>query len=213
METLQAGASGDPDAGPEFLQRIGIEVDHLTALVQQLLNLSRLETGRVQFDVAPLDLSRVLPEALNRLRPQAQRQRIALSLSLPSGLPPTWADLAALHEILLNLVDNAIKFTPPGGTIAVTARQDAGMLEIAVADSGKGISPEDLPHVFERFYKADRSRSSPGAGLGLSLTRHIVLGHGGRIWVESQPGRGATFRFTLPQAPPAAPESTRPQPS
>lgn len=211
VETLQGGASRDPQAGPEFLQRIGVEVDHLTALVQQLLNLSRLETGRVQFDFAPLDLSLVLAEALNRLQPQAQRQRVALSLNVPSGLPPAWADPAALHEILLNLVDNAIKFTPPGGNISVAARQDAGMLEIAVADSGKGIAPQDLPHIFERFYKADRSRSSPGAGLGLSLTRHIILGHGGRVWVESQPGYGATFRFTLQHAPPAAPERKRPQ--
>ena len=213
VETLQGGASQDPVAGPDFLQRIGVEVDHLVALVQRLLNLSRLETGRVQFDFAALDLSLVLAEAVNRLRPQAERLSITLTLDIPPGLPPSWADRAALHEIVLNLLSNAIKFTSPGGTISVSARQDAGMLEIAVSDSGKGIAPEDLPHIFERFYKADRSRSSPGAGLGLSLARHIVLGHGGRAWAESPPGHGATFRFTLPQAPASAPATKTPQPS
>ncbi len=198
-EALEGGALDEPTAARDFLNRIIIEVDHMTNLVQRLLDLSRLETGKAQFDIKSLDAKAVVAEAVERVRPRVESQGLALIVELPEGLPRVRADRAALHEVLLNLLDNAINFTR-AGHIRVSARAADGAVEVAVEDTGSGILPEDLPHVFERFYKADRSRSSPGAGLGLALAKHAVQAQGGRIWAESAPGRGSAFRFTLPAA-------------
>ncbi|MBI3743106.1 MAG: HAMP domain-containing histidine kinase [Chloroflexi bacterium] len=118
---------------------------------------------------------------------------------MPETLPLVTADKQAIAGVILNLVENAIKFTERG-SVTLSARPADGLVEVAVRDTGPGIDPKDLPHVFERFYKADRSRSSPGAGLGLALAKHAVQSHGGRIWVESEPSKGSTFKFTLPVA-------------
>ena len=200
VETLEGGALQDAVASKDFLSRINVEVDHLTAIVQELLDLSRIETGRAQFDIAPQETAPLLAEAVHRVKTQADKSRVTLTVDAPAGLPRVMADSAAIHRVLINLLDNALRYAPSGGTIAVSARKADGMVEVCVEDSGEGISSEDLPHVFERFYKADRSRSSKGSGLGLALCKHIVLAHGGIIWAESVLGKGSAFRFTLPAA-------------
>ena len=200
VEVLQGSPLEDRKVAEEFLDRIHAEVDHLTQLVQRLLDLSRLETGKVQFTMKALDVRQVIEEVADRLRPQVVRRQLSLLVEVPDELPQALADRAAVQEVLLNLLDNAIKFTDPQGTIRLSAQQAGPTLQVTVEDSGEGIDPAQLPHIFERFYKADRSRSSEGAGLGLALAKHIVQAHGGRIWAESVLGRSSAFHFTLPLA-------------
>jgi two-component system phosphate regulon sensor histidine kinase PhoR len=123
-----------------------------------------------------------------------------MKLDIASGLPLVSADEARVEQVLVNLIHNAIKFTPPGGRIDVTAKVGGDMLVVSVSDTGVGISADDLPRVFERFYKADRARGGGGTGLGLAIAKHVVEAHGGQIWVESVEGRGATFSFSIPLA-------------
>jgi two-component system phosphate regulon sensor histidine kinase PhoR len=202
VETLQGGALDDEEVSRDFLERINIEVDHLTQVVQQLLDLSRLETGKAQLHLESINIREVLEEATRRVEPQAKLNRVSLAVEASADLPRALADRANVQETVMDLVDNALKFTQPEGRIDVSARETEEGLEVIVADTGTGILPEDLPHIFERFYKADRSRSSGGTGLGLALAKHMVQAQGGRIWAESTPGQGSRFHFTLPKAPP-----------
>lgn len=198
VETLEEGALEDPPAAREFLARMRVEVDGLTRLVQELLDLARLESGRETLAIAPVPVVSLAEGAARRLAAQAERAGLRLVLAVPPDLPPVLADRERIERVLINLLHNAIKFTPPGGQVTISACRAGEWVVVAVADTGVGIAPEDLPRIFERFYKADRSRATSGAGLGLAIARQIVLAHGGRIWAESEPGRGSIFRFTLP---------------
>lgn len=200
VEALQAGAVEEKALAADFLQRINAEVDQLTEMVGRLLELSRVETGKTTFAMEPLDLKSLGEEVVDRLLPQASRRQLTVTVDLPQELPHVLADRTSLTEVLTNLLGNALKFTPPGGRVLLAARSADGMVEVRVQDTGAGIAPEHLPHVFERFYKADRSRSSEGVGLGLALVKHLVLAHKGQVWAESQLGKGSTFFFTLPSA-------------
>lgn len=197
-ETLQEGALEDPPAARRFLSQMETEIDNLTQMVRELLELSRIESGRV-----PLEKSRIAPEviaagAVERMKMQADRSGLAMALEIPGDLPEVYADRGRMEQVLVNLLHNAIKFTPPGGQITVSLRRESGWVIFQVKDSGVGISPEALPRIFERFYKADRARSGGGTGLGLSIARHLVEAHGGRIWAESAPSEGSTFFISLP---------------
>jgi two-component system phosphate regulon sensor histidine kinase PhoR len=197
-ETLRDGALEDPQAAPRFLERIETEVDALTQMAQELLDLSRIESGQValQFDrVVP---SRLLETSAERMRAQAERAGLTLTVVETAGLPEVRADRGRLEQVLVNLIHNAVKFTLPGGSVTLSAAADAGAVRFAVHDTGVGIAEEDLERIFERFFKSDRARSGGGTGLGLSISRHIVEAHGGRIWAESQEGRGSDFFFTIP---------------
>ena len=200
VEALQAGAIEDRPLAEDFLRRMNIEADALTDMVQRLLELSRVETGQAHFNMVPLKLRAAVAEVAARLQSQFDRHQLAFQTAIPDGVPPVLADAGAVSEVLINLLGNAIKFTPPGGKVSVNAYARADAVEVVVQDTGDGIAPYDLPHVFERFYKADRARSSEGVGLGLALVKHIVLAHNGRVWAESMVGRGSTFHFTLPKA-------------
>jgi two-component system phosphate regulon sensor histidine kinase PhoR len=200
VDTLRDGALTDPPAAQRFLDRIEVEVDALTQMVQELLELSRIESGQVPFRLEPTDvLDAVLP-AVERLRPQAERAGLEITVQLPDNLPKVLADGERIQRVVTNLVHNAIKFTPSGGSVHLSAEVKGQDVEIAVRDTGVGIASDSLPRIFERFYKADRARSGGGTGLGLSIAKHIVQGHGGRIWAQSVEGRGSTFYFTLPAA-------------
>ncbi|MGC8878482.1 MAG: ATP-binding protein [Anaerolineae bacterium] len=197
VETLRDGALDDPAATWRFLDRIEAEVDTMTQIVEELLELTRTESGRAPLRLVPTALTDIVLPPIERLRPQAERADLELTVQLPDDLPPVLADVERARQVVSNLVHNAIKFTPSGGKITVWAQlRDAEVL-LAVQDTGVGISAEDLPRIFERFYKADRARSSGGTGLGLAIARHIVQAHGGRIWAESTEGSGSTFFFTL----------------
>lgn len=198
VETLAAGAIDQPETAQDFLQRISKEVDRLTGLVSELLELSRIESRAADLNRTPLDYAALLAEAVERMQPQAERRGVTLSLNVPSELPTIVGDAERLQRALTNLIHNAIKFTPAGGSVRVSAEAKDGVIATQVTDTGIGIAQEDLGRVFERFYKADRSRSGEGAGLGLAIAKHIVQAHGGEISVQSQVGLGSTFTFTLP---------------
>jgi two-component system phosphate regulon sensor histidine kinase PhoR len=197
-DTLRDGALEDPPMAQRFLDRMDTEVDALTQMVQELLELSRIESGQVPFRMAPVAVADVVLPPVERLRPQAERFVLQLAVDLPSDLPPVLADEERIRQVVTNLVHNAIKFTPSGGEVTISAAAGEGEVIVSVRDTGVGIPADDLPRIFERFYKADQARSSGGTGLGLAIAKHIVQGHGGRIWAESIEGRGSTFHFALP---------------
>jgi two-component system phosphate regulon sensor histidine kinase PhoR len=198
-ETLRDGALEDPDAARRFLGRIETEVDALTQMAQELLELTRIESGQVPPDLKAVVPSKLLDSAADRMRAQTERAGLILRVEIPIEIPEVHADEPRLEQVLVNLIHNAVKFTPPGGEVVLSAQNEAGFVRFSVKDTGAGIPADDLERIFERFYKADRARSSGGTGLGLSIARHIVEAHGGRIWVESVEGRGSTFHFTVPE--------------
>jgi two-component system, OmpR family, phosphate regulon sensor histidine kinase PhoR len=194
-ETLQDGALSDPEAGPRFLSRIHTEVDALTQMTQELLDLSRIESGQVDLVFTPLPPKDLLYSASDRMKMQAERAGIKLSVTCENGLPMLNADKSRLEQVLVNIIHNAVKFTKPGGEIALGAESAISGVRFAVRDSGVGIPADSLSRIFERFYRVDSSRTGSGTGLGLSISKHIVEAHGGRIWAESEVGRGSTLLF------------------
>lgn len=197
-ETLQSGALADPDAGPRFLSRISTEVDALTQMAQELLDLSRIESGQVELILAPLAPKSLVNSAADRMRMQAERAGLKLSVKCEDTLQNIRADKSRLEQVLVNLIHNAVKFTKPGGEISLEAESAMGGVRFAVRDSGVGIPDESLSRIFERFYRVDKSRTGSGTGLGLSISKHIIEAHGGRIWAESEEGRGSVFYFEIP---------------
>jgi two-component system, OmpR family, phosphate regulon sensor histidine kinase PhoR len=198
IETLQSGALEDMELAADFLDRADEEVDRLVRMVEELLELSRIESGDAPMASEQVDVLATLDHAVGRLRPQAEKQKLNLELELPADLPEVSGDTEQLERVVVNLLRNALKFTPEGGTIRVSADQSDGRIMVKVHDTGEGILPEDLPRIFERFYKADRARGGGGTGLGLAVAKHTVEAHGGVITAESEPGKGSTFTFTLP---------------
>ncbi len=200
-ETLAEGIVTNPDVAADFLGRIETEVDRMTQMVNELSELSRIETGKWKLNLAETNANTLIDDCVSRIKPQADRKQIVLHVDVDPAMPPVLAERDRIAQVLLNLLHNAIKFTPEGGTVTVSAVSEDKSVVFRVTDTGIGISPEDLPHVFERFYKADKARSTQGSGLGLAIAKHIVQAHGGEIWVESEPDQGSTFRFTVPTYP------------
>ena len=199
VETLEAGAIDDHEVRNQFLASIRGEVDRLAQLVNELLDLARLDANQVDLHLEVVSPRELITRGAHRLLPQTERAMVALVVDAPEDLAPIQLDPARIEQVLLNLIHNAIKFTGPGGVITVLGRDVDGHLRIAVADTGTGVLPEELPRLFERFYKTDKSRRSEGTGLGLAITKRIVLAHGGTIWAESEPGQGSTFTVDLPR--------------
>ena len=197
-ETLRDGALEDPKAAPRFLGRIETEVDALTQMAAELLELTRIESGQVPLELAKVSPVSLLNSAADRMRAQAERAGLALRSEVPADLPQVRADAARLEQVLVNLIHNAVKFTRPGGEVVLSAQTDGEFVRFIVRDTGVGIPADDLERIFERFYKSDRARSGGGTGLGLSISRHLVEAHGGKIWAESTEGQGSTFSFTIP---------------
>jgi two-component system phosphate regulon sensor histidine kinase PhoR len=198
VETLRTGALEDPPAARRFLYHMETEVDALTQMVSELLELSRIESSQVPLIFKPVKPRKLLNKARERLSVQAERNQLVVEVDCPKNLPRVLADKPRLGQALVNLLHNAIKFTPQGGEIILKARQQGDMILFSVQDTGEGISADDLTRVFERFYKTDPARSGGGTGLGLAIARHLVEAHQGEIWVESQEGKGSTFFFTIP---------------
>lgn len=189
-------------ATPETYEQVRHEALRLGRLVDDLQELSRVESRSFQLDLRPMALSLPLATAAKRLARVFEEKQITLTLSLPADLPPVLADEDRLTQVLTNLLGNALAYTPAGGTVTVSAQRRGGEVQVAVKDSGVGIPPEHLPHIFDRFYRVDKSRSrgaGGGSGIGLTIARHLVESHGGRIQVESAgENKGSTFTFTLP---------------
>ncbi len=191
-------------ANLETYQQIHSEAQRLSRLVDDLQELSRVEARAYPLEIRPQDLQIALGSVMKRLSSLIESNRVALRLDLPNGLPQVLADEGRLVQILTNLVGNAVQYTPEGGKVDVTAAPVGNDLEISIKDNGIGIPADHLPHIFERFYRVDKSRSrraGGGSGIGLTIARHLIEAQGGRIWVESEGlGRGSTFKFTLPVA-------------
>jgi len=197
---------------PETLQVMLAQSDRLGRLVDQLLDLSRLESGDVPLQREQVALEPLVGEVLSEIEVTRADRGVALDRRLAEDLPPVFADRERIHQVLFNLLDNAIRFTPEGGTVTVWAERHDGAVDVHVADTGPGIAPEHLPRLFERFYRVDpaRSKKEGGTGIGLAIARSVVEAHGGRIWAESSPGSGSVFTFELPVAPATA--TTRREP-
>jgi signal transduction histidine kinase len=184
----------------DYLKDIHSSGKHLLSLINDILDLSKVEAGRMELDLATFDLPSAISNAMTLIRERAQRHGIALAQETDPALCEVTADERKFKQILLNLLTNAVKFTPDGGRIDVRARRDGDNAVVAVHDTGIGIAPDDQEAVFEEFRQVGRNYTTKqeGTGLGLALTRKFVELHGGRIWLESEPGKGSTFTFTIP---------------
>ena len=200
VETLLDGASGNPEVAGRFLKIIERNTQRLDLLIQDLLTISALEAGRMKLSLHPVALRPLVEKVFLDLKPQADKKSVTLVNEIPE-LAAT-ADANRLEQVLANLVDNAIKYGRAQGHVTVGGKKrDDRKIEIFAQDDGPGIPAESLERIFERFYRVDkaRSREQGGTGLGLSIVKHIVQAHGGEVWVKSEPGKGATFFFTLPE--------------
>ncbi len=199
VETLLNGAKDDPAVSTRFLQTIERNAGRLQLLIEDLLTISELESGRVLLNLQAVSLRNVVGKVCDDFKARAAARAVTLVNELPEL--SVRADAARIEQVLCNLVDNAIKYGKTGGTVVISARSlSENMLEISVRDDGPGLPPDAVERIFERFYRVDkaRSRDQGGTGLGLSIVKHIVQSHGGRAWAKSEPGRGAAFFFTLP---------------
>lgn len=190
-------------ASPDTYQQIYHEADRLQRLVNDLQELSRVEAGAFKLDCRLLVIAELIQQITAHLRPQFEEKSVTLSLNLPANLPPVLADRDRLSQVLLNLVGNALQYTPPGETVSISTGIENQELLVTISDTGIGIPAEHLPHLFNRFYRVDKSRSRAGggSGIGLTIAKHLVEAHGGRIWVSSKgEGQGSTFSFSLPLA-------------
>ncbi len=202
--SMEGLVDGVLPATPETYQQIYAEADRLNRLVDDLQELSRVEAGAYQLDIKPVQVPAVLQTVTKRLAPQFDSKRISLDLELAPDLAPVLADEDRAVQILTNLLGNALQYTPEGGRVSVSATRSNGEIHVSVRDTGIGIPTEHLPYLFDRFYRADRSRSrrpGGGSGIGLTIARALVEAQGGRIWAESAgAGEGSKFTFTLPVA-------------
>lgn len=192
-----------PDERHETAQLIGREVQRLRRLVSDMQHMTSLEAGRVRLELAPLDLYDLVAETLTVITSECEQAQIELRNAIDPATPLALADSDRITQVLLNLLDNARRHTPPGGRLTIGAHVENRILVVWVNDTGVGIHPQDLPYIFERFYRADRSRNaaSGGSGLGLAIIKAIITAHGGAVWAQSTHGQGTTVFFTLPLAP------------
>jgi two-component system phosphate regulon sensor histidine kinase PhoR len=206
VEALIDGAKDDPDKCAQFLGIIQKHSEGLNAILSDLLQLSTIESGVYPWKQAAIVIPEVIERAARLLRSTAERKRQTLVVGSCDGLPAIYGDPDRLTEALINLLDNAVKYTPDGGRVSIDARSTGHGVEISVTDTGIGIPPRELQRIFERFYRVDRARSRElgGTGLGLSIVKHIVEAHGGTVSVESAIGKGSRFTISLPMRPAAA---------
>lgn len=202
-EQLLDGALDDPAVNRRFVEKIGRNAARLDVLARDLLAISRIESGELQMTIAPFDVGALAREVVEAMEPVASANAIALGLRLAPNLPPARGDREQLRQVLVNLVDNAVKYNDPGGRVELSATPTTGgRVRVAVVDDGIGIPAAEIPRLTERFYRVDRSRSRAqgGTGLGLAIVKHVLEAHGRRLEVESRVGHGSSFAFELDAA-------------
>jgi len=201
VEALLDGLVEDPDTQSKYLKVIHDETLRLKRLIHDLLDLSSMESGKTKWQVMPVNIKEITLRVLEKLMPQVKEKSLEIKTEMPEELPPALGNIDRIEQVLINLVHNAIQFTPKGGRIEISGSACGDEIRVNVADTGEGIPEEDLPYIWDRFHKVDKSRARGygGTGLGLAIVKHIVDAHGGRIEVESEPGKGSTFTFYLPQ--------------
>jgi signal transduction histidine kinase len=182
------------------VRQILAETESLGSLISDLFELSQIDVGNLRLQRESCDLRDLLSDTVNAMQLTAEQRGVELRGTFSSPSHMVYADSAKIQRVLTNLVQNALQHSGPGGTVTIRAEEIGSAVQVAVSDRGNGISPEDLPHIFERFYRADQSRTDGGAGLGLTIARGIVEAHGGEIWATSEAGSGTTIRFTIPHA-------------
>jgi two-component system phosphate regulon sensor histidine kinase PhoR len=206
IEALLDGVKDDPKQCLEFLQILQKHANRLNNLIADLLILSQIESGRYHWKQEQVKVADLVERAISILKPIAENKRQTISVLIPSNLELLVGDPEKLIQVLINVLDNAIKYTPENGKISLEVKQAGDTIEIAVSDSGIGIPKKDLSRIFERFYRVDqaRSRELGGTGLGLSIVKHIIEAHGGKVSVESELRKGSRFVLTLPVRPSAS---------
>jgi signal transduction histidine kinase len=198
-DLLDSGMAGDlTDKQREYVDDIRSSGHHLLSLINDVLDIAKVEAGKYELDISRFPLSEAISESVRIMRDRAVEAAIDIRVSLDAGLGEVEADERKVRQIVLNLLSNAVKFTPSGGCVTVGASATERGFQVSVRDTGIGIAAEDHERIFDEFQRTDRTRSEEGTGLGLALARRFVELHGGRIWVESALGRGSTFCFTLP---------------
>lgn len=200
VETLESGAVNDSRVALDFLARMRGDVDRINGLIDGLLELSRMESGQFTIEAEPTSMEPIIQGVRNKFSGAAAEQEVDVTVSVRGNLPLVMADGEKLTQVFVNLVENSLKFTPRGGTVSILAQPAGEFVQIELKDTGVGVAPQHLPHLFERFYKVDRSRRDSGTGLGLAIVKQLVESHGGGIWVESREGEGCLFTFTIPVA-------------
>ncbi len=200
VETLQRGAMEDKQVAGDFMERIDRDIVRMNDIVSELLELSLLESGQMKLDISSIEVIPFLEEINQEYQVKAEAKKIRLRVEEDTHQPRVLGDRGKVRQILANLLDNALKATAESGEIGLSAEAQNSSTRINVRDTGSGIAQEHLPHIFERFYKVDRSRRDGGTGLGLSIVKHLVQAQNGEVWVESREGEGSTFSFTLPTA-------------
>jgi signal transduction histidine kinase len=212
VDNMLDGLTGELNSRQlRYLTRLQANTDRLARLINDLLDLSRIEAGRLELRPTTVQLASLVHDVVASLRPVAAAR--GLQLEAPTTAASVWADADKVTQVLMNLLGNALKFTPADGQVTVTVTHDeVAWVQIAVADTGPGIAAEDAAHIFDQFYQTAHTdlATRHGTGLGLTIAKTLVEMHGGRLWVESTVGHGSTFRFTLPVAPPVTPAAAPP---
>jgi two-component system phosphate regulon sensor histidine kinase PhoR len=199
VETLQLGALDDQEAAQRFLHRIQVETQAMAHMVEELLELSRLETGALTLDLSAVDLELLIRDVLTRLTPTAEENEVGLVADIRHELPEVRADRKRVEQVLMNLVHNGVKFTPAGGRVTVRASRQGLAVSVEVVDTGIGMDDDQAARIFERFYKVDKGRNrGGGSGLGLAISKHLLELHRSSLQVVSEAGRGSKFSFSLP---------------
>lgn len=214
LEALSDGVVNDPETVERYLRQSQHEIARMSTLIDDLFVLAQLDAGHIELDYQLVSLADLISDMLESFTLRAQQKGVALSGSVDPQVDPVWVAPDKISRVLHNLLENAIRHTPDGGQVRCHAEEKNGVAWVTVEDTGEGISPEDMPHVFDRFFRSEMSRSregfaSGGAGLGLAIAKSLVEAHGGEIWAESQPGAGTQVQFTLPKIPLGKPEESR----
>ncbi len=203
VEAINDGVVADAETVGRYMRTIQGEAKYLGSLIDDLFELSRLEAGALTLHVEPDSLHDLISDAIEALNAQATAKGLRLRGRVDPGLPPVLMDAARMERVLYNLIQNAIRHTPSDGTVTLGAQEESDAVRVDVIDTGEGVPPDDLPHIFDQFYRGEKSRmrGQAGAGLGLAIAKGLVEAHGGRIWAQNLPEQGTRFSFVLPKAP------------